>query len=219
MKMLAQYHDALFATVDPATKAITIETTGGISSNWSQPQTGMCVSEVYFDLAGMSMEDKTLFIEASAVQEGSFPAITGVAGDNYILIDIMSSIPVDWSNVGLPTSVIVLRGLGFPGQLLNFEHVLYQRYRRMTLDVDTAASFALTSNDAQSGSNSPTASDRVYCYRIVIPDLTATPATMLTFNVPPARYLLQVEAREEPTYQHLMRLKRSYDLQQEPDVD
>ena len=78
----------------------------------------------------------------------------------------------------------------------------------------------MVANDNQSGSNMPTASDRIYCYRLVIPDASQAPAaTIVSINVPPARYLLQVEAREEPTYQHLMRLKRSYDLQQQPDVD
>lgn len=217
MKMLAKYHDALFATVDPA-GVITIDRSA-VSSEWQQPQAGLLLSSNYFDLAGMSQEEKTLFIEASAVQEGAFPAIGGAAGDNYVLIDIMTSIPVDWTNVGLPTSFVSLRGLGFPGQLLNFEHVIYQRYRRLTLDIDTGARFALTSNDAQSGSNMPTASDRIYCYRIVIPDTSQSPGTIASLNVPPARYVLQVEAREEPTYQHMMRLKRSYDLQQQPDVD
>ena len=33
-------------------------------------------------------------------------------------------------------------------------------------------------------------------------------------DIPPARQLLEVDTKEEPEYQHLMRLKRSYDLQQ-----
>ena len=218
MKTLAKYHDALFAEIDP-TGVVTINYTA-VSSEWTQPLPGVLVSTQYFDLAGMSQEEKTMFIEASAVQEGGFPAIGGVAGDNYILIDVMTSIPVDWGKVGSPAGFISLRGLGFPGQLLNFEHVIYQRYRRLTLDVDTGARFALVSNDNQSGSNMPTASDRIYCYRLVLPDLSQAPGvTMARLNVPPARHLLQVDAKEEPTYQHLMRLKRSYDLQQEPDRD
>jgi hypothetical protein len=218
MKTLAKYHDALFATVNGA-GVITIDYSA-VSSEWEQPNPGFLVSSQYFDLAGMSQEEKTLFIEASAVQEGGFPAINGVAGDNYVLIDIMTSIPVDWVNFGLPSSFVALRGLGFPGQLLNFEHVIYQRYRRFTLDIDTSARFAMVTNDNQSGSNMPTASDRIYCYRLVIVDTSQAPAvTVTSINVPPARYLLNVQAKEEPTYQHLMRLKRSYDLQQTPDVD
>jgi len=217
MKTLAQYHDALFATIDPEGN-VTIDP-NLLSSGWSQPVPGMLVSQNYFDLAGMSQDDKTMFIEGMAVQEGAFPAIDGAAGDNYILVDIMTSIPIDVAKNQFVGNVTV-RGLGFPGAQLNFEHVLYQRYRRFGLDLDVGQRVAMMMNDAQSGSNSPTASDRIYCYRVVLPDLSQpAPATLASINVPPARYLIQAEAKEEPTYQHMMRLKRSYDLQQAPDRD
>jgi len=205
MKTLAKYHDALFANVDPA-GVVTINYTS-VSKEWQQPIPGILVSSQYFDLGGLSHDEKTLFIEASALQEGAFPAIAGAPGDNYVLVDIMTSIPVDWANVASPSAFVAVRGLGFPGQLLNFEHVIYQRYRRLALDIDTGGRFAMVTNDNQSGSNMPTASDRIYCYRLVLPDLSQAPGvTMTSLNVPPARYLLQVEAKEEPTYQHLMRL-------------
>lgn len=217
MKTLAQYHDALFAIVDPE-GIITIDRSF-VSSEWSQPVPGLLVSQNYFDLAGMSQDDKTMFIDAMAVQESAFPAISGGAGDNYTLVDIMTSIPIDVAKNQFVSNV-TLRGLGFPGAQLNFEHVLYQRYRRFGLDLDVNARVAMLMNDAQSGSNFPTASDRIYCYRVVIPDTSQpAPATLASINVPPARYLIQAEAKEEPTYQHMMRLKRSYDLQQVPDRD
>ena len=214
MKTLAQYHNALFATV--ADGAVTIDTSL-VSSGWSQPIPGILVSDVYFDLAGLSLEDKTIFIEASGVQHGAYPAIGGQAGDNYLLVDIMTSIPIDVTDPAFLNLGLV--GLGFPESKLNFEHVIYQRYRRYTLDLDAGARMAILASDDQSGSNKPTASDRIYCYRVVIPDLSQSPGTLVSFNVPPARYLLEVNAVEEPTYQHIMRLKRSYDLQQSFDRD
>ena len=66
------------------------------------------------------------------------------------------------------------------------------------------------------GSLEATASDRVYSYRVVTLGLNTT-ATQLTMA--PTRHLLKTEAREEKDYEYLMRLKRSYELQQEPDVD
>jgi len=36
---------------------------------------------------------------------------------------------------------------------------------------------------------------------------------------PSGRHVMQVDAIAEPEFQYLMRLKRSYDLQQTPDVD
>jgi len=64
----------------------------------------------------------------------------------------------------------------------------------------------------------PTASDRIYCYRIVALDVS-TLASAANINVQPARYLIQAVPKAEPEYEYLMRLKRSYDLQQSHDED
>ena len=40
-----------------------------------------------------------------------------------------------------------------------------------------------------------------------------------TVAVTGARYMLRATAKEEPEYEYLMRLKRSYELQNEPDRD
>ena len=217
MKTLTHYHDALFATIDNA-GIITIDTSL-VSSGWSQPIPGLLVSEGYVDLAGLSMEEKTIFIEGLAVQQSGLPAIDGTAGDNYTLIDIMSSIPIDTSSALM--GLLPLRGLGFPGTALNFEHVLYQRYRRYALDLDYSQRSAVTNLDEQSGSAAPTATDRIYCYRLVYPNLSQFPGvtTYDSLNVPAARYLLNVVPKSEEEYRYIMRLKTSYDLQQSHDED
>ena len=70
--------------------------------------------------------------------------------------------------------------------------------------------------DHQTGSLDATASDRIYCYRAVTFLQTQNPCLIA---IPSARYLLRAEAKEEPEYEYLMRLKRSYELQNEPDND
>jgi len=214
VKTLAKYHDALFATIAGGTATIDNSL---VSNGWTSPANGLFVSETYFDLAGLSMDEETIFFEGMAVQQAGIPAITGAAGDNYILYDIMSSIPVDTSNLLLLGNLSV-RGIGYPGSELNYEHVLYSRTRRYTLDLDTTARMAMLALDEQSGSMAPTASDRIYCYRIVLID-ASTLASAANINVQPARYLIQAIPKEEPEFQYLMRLKRSYDLQQSHDED
>ena len=71
-------------------------------------------------------------------------------------------------------------------------------------------------SDDQLGSMNPTASDRVYSYRIVSVSLSGTNKDV---TVLASRQILSAEAREEPEFEYLMRLKRSYELQNEPDVD
>jgi len=214
VKTLAKYHDALFVTIAGGTATIDRSLAG---NGWTSPTNGLFVSENYYDLAGLSMDDETIFFEGMAVQQTGIPAITGAAGDNYIQYDIMTSIPIDTSDVTM-LGLFTVRGLGFPGVELNYEHVLYQRTRRYTLDLDTTARMAMLALDEQSGSMAPTASDRIYCYRIVALDVS-TLASAANINVQPARYLIQAVPKAEPEYEYLMRLKRSYDLQQSHDED
>jgi len=71
-------------------------------------------------------------------------------------------------------------------------------------------------NSEQIGSMMPTASDRIYSYRIVVFAASATETVLTITN---ARHLLKAVAKEEPDHEYMMRLLRSYQLQQEPDVD
>ena len=86
---------------------------------------------------------------------------------------------------------------------------------RYGIELDFGGAFPVLSEEHQSGSLSPTASDRIYSYRLLIVGAVGDTSVVL----PPVRHLISAEAKEEPEYQHMMRLKRSYDLQNEPDVD
>ena len=221
MKTLAKYHSPLFVTTTPGSgQFVLADTTGfvGFNSGWSDLGVGgQFVSENYFDLAGMSMEDKTLFFDGIAVQEaGNTSFQNGAAGDSYVVYDIMTSIPVDFTDPGVQAGLIN-HGLGFPASRLDFEHVLYQRRRRYSLDLDFAAAFPNLIEEEQSGSLMPSASDRIYSYcYVAIYDLSGTVSGI---TVAGRRHLISASPRAEPEFEHIMRLKRSYDLQQSQDVD
>lgn len=213
MKTLAKHHGYFVAS-----KTAGIWTLDALTDGWTQGvgpgYEDTFTSATYFDLAGMAMDEKTLFLEAATVQQAGFTAIGSVAGDNVRVYDIMTSIPIDITDNNVQDDIFQ-RGLGFPGSTLNFEHVLYQRMERFSLDLDYANSFPVLAESHQSGSLSPTASDRIYSYRLITFTFAGDGAGIL----PPVRHLINVKPTEEQTYQYLMRLKRSYDLQQEPDVD
>ena len=213
MKTLAKYHGYLIAVklgpswdIDPVT------------DGWTQAEdpanVNVFFSETFFDLAGMSKEEKTLFIEAATTQQNGFTVVGNAAGDNVQVYDIMTSIPIDIRRKPVQDA-IVQRGLGFPGSFLDFEHVIYQRYRRYSCDLDFQGLFPVLAEEHQSGSLEATASDRIYSYRLINVILQADGSIIL----PPVRHLINVKPVEEPTYQHIMRLKRSYDLQQSYDED
>lgn len=209
MKSLAKTHSYVLFTYDAGTRTFNFAEGYG----WEQVQSGLndyAVSETYFDMTGMTLEEKTLFIEAVAIQEPSNFEITGPTGAKLWVYDIVTSVPFDVSNWNYRF------GVGFPqlGTALNFEHVLYGRWRLFANDVDFAGTTPVMVTSDTFGSGQPTNSDRLYSYRILVPF-----ATVASAIVPPARHLVLADAREEPEYTQLMRMMRSYELQQEPDRD
>jgi hypothetical protein len=186
------------------------------ANGWRQvgAPSGTFINTTYFDLAGLAIDDKTLFFSGATTQDVLNPIVTsGVAGDNIIVVDVMSSIPL----TDVEYSALLTHG-NFPisgTNNLTFDQTIYCRIRQYAVDVDTAAwgSMVLLA-DNQLGSLNPTASDRVYVARVVYFDGDST-----AINVTPVRYLLRADAKEEAEYQYLMRLKRSYELQHTFDRD
>lgn len=216
MKMLSKQHTVLDVTKTGPNWDFTVLAVQGANSGWEKPPgtTDLFVSQSYIDLSGLTVDDKTVFPTAINVQRSTFPAVGGpaVAGDAYQVLDVLTSIPVDLTDFATFSDWLYI-GPGMSGTSLNFEHVLYARRQRWTADLDTQSAFTLKADEAQFGSMSPTASDRIYSYRLVwiIETSGSTWDRLYTSNV---RHVMAVETAEEPTYQYIMRLKRSYDLQQ-----
>jgi len=182
--------------------------------NWTLLTPGVFAGQSVIDLAGLSMDSKTVYPQAANVQT-AYPASGSgqSAGDIIQQVDLMTSIPL-----ALDTTNIVdfLFGFGFPGSHQDYEHVIYARTTFFTFDLDYAQATPVVTHRSQYGSLEPTASDRIYCYRIV-----AMPTNPLVTNIqiPAGRFLILADTKEEPEFQYLMRLKRSYELQQSHDED
>jgi hypothetical protein len=186
-------------------------------AGWRQivPNDSQFVHETYFDLAGLSQGEKTIFFEGATVQDLQNPTGTGSsAGDLVLVADIMSALPLnDVQLQSFATFGNMQGNVAFP----TFDQTIYARNRVFTVDVDFAATgYYVLLSDNQLGSMSPTASDRIYVYRVVI---WGTNNTGTNLSIWPSRFLLQMKAREEPDFEYIMRLKRSYDLQQSYDED
>ena len=171
----------------------------------------------YIDLAGLAMDAETIFPQAITVQMTSQPFInTLAAGRQLAILDLITSIPLDLTSTYWTSGIWLTDGPGFALSESNFEHVLYARNNAYSTTVDLAATWPQLVSTHQFGSMAPTASDRVYCYRIVSFD---NDAEVTSITLPATRFLLVVDVKAEPEFEYLMRLKRSYDLQNEPDVD
>lgn len=216
MKTLIKYHSALYLeAIGTNIFDFSASAVAGYNDGWTKLDDSVFVSERILDCAGLAMEDETLFFDGITVQQGGIGnAITGQAGDSFVTYDIVSAVPI---NMATDFGKVLLFGAGFPaGGKSNFEHIPYARTARYTIDLDTNAAFAFKAETEQSGSMEATASDRLYVYRLVF---TYGSAACTGIGVAAARVLCAITAKEEPTYEYLMRLKRSYDLQQGRDED
>lgn len=184
------------------------------NSNWRAVTATAFIADTYFDLAGLAMDEKTLFFEGAALQEILPPSTTtGTAGDGIVMVDVMSTVPLTDTEAFL---YAIYGNITGDGSALTFDQTIYGRVRVFNMDIDNlAGGYFITLADNQTGSLEATASDRIYCYRMAA--LSAAVDTQIAIYG--ARYILRATAKEEPDYQYLMRLKRSYELQNEPDRD
>ena len=163
------------------------------------------------------MKEKTLFFEAAGTQTVNPPKATGgAAGDNCLIFDIMSSSPMTDTDLA---NFAAFGNFAQPNSILSWDETIFARSRLYGITINEAAiDYMVLLNEEQFGSMSPTASDRIYSYRLVIV-LGASDQSMGGLIVYPARHILRATAKEEPDHEYIMRLLRSYQLQQEPDVD
>ena len=139
MKTLTKEHGLLTAT--GTFTDFDLEVTGTYSS-WSQiggigSGSSVFVSKTYFDLAGMSMKEKTLFFEAAGTQTVLSPKAGNGAspGDNCLIYDIMSSSPLsdtDWA------SFTAFGNFAQPGAVLNWDETIFARSRLFGITVNEA---------------------------------------------------------------------------------
>ncbi len=219
MKTLVKYHPQCVATRNAATNAWTVAGDYTILPGISGAGYFIAYHENYFDLAGMSMEEKTLFFDGMGVQTGILPSWTGLSqpGDKVTITDIMTTVPL---SIDSSTALDLVYIPGFPGSRQDFEHVVYGCVTQYvtTQDVGLYGS-PVESNKQMFGSGMPTASDRVYSYRFV-EGATGDPGSPITGLITSqARHVLTASPKEETDHVYMMRLLRSYELQQSHDED
>jgi len=167
----------------------------------------------YFDLAGMSLDDKTLFFKAIQLQRGFTPEFTnGATADSLMEQVLLVTSPIAEADL--------LSAFVDPIGQLDFQEIVYceSRVYSKTLDEGALTFPMLVHNNIVSGARA-SATDRVYCYRIMSLSPATPGAGVDLATVTSVQMIIGAEAVEEPEFQYIMRLKRSYDLQNEPDRD
>ena len=171
----------------------------------------------YIDMAGLSQREKTMFIERLRVDLQTPPSATdAIAGDAIQVLILVTDKPAT------QTSFL---GPGFAYSDMNAENCALALTQTWMFTQDTASWSTSPTlwNQTTNGMMTSTASDRLYFSSYVIPLTkrigTGPNSTIDNIVIPGFRLVVDVDAKEEAEYQYLMRLRRSYELQQQPDVD
>ena len=222
MKVLAKEHPALVC-VNAGTPVTPNWEIQDYSPGWrvlNAGPSGVFVSDTFFDLAGMTQREKTLFFDAATVQTMGNPLIFEVGGnvpqpgDALNIIDLMTTKSLSDTEL---INFTIYGNFAQSNAVLTPEETVYARINQFVVDIDTQAWGSMVQvGTHQIGSLKPTASDRIYSYRLVV---SGAPFAGGRFDVYAARHLINVDVKEEEDYRYLMRLRRSYELAQNHDED
>lgn len=168
------------------------------------------------DIAGMTVEDMTFFPISGDVQRPatSMGVIDGFATE-FILVTV-SPLPTDEIGTYI-TDLNMWNHL--PGQFLNggsFQNIMWGKAWVWTRNTTLIQNFGVAVNTSLLGSGEPTNGDKLYVYRMV--RITA-PVNPGLAEFPACRLLLSGQLKKEDEYKQIMRMRRTYELQQSYDED
>lgn len=163
------------------------------------------------DLFGWSMSEYTFGTMRSQYQDPGVYASTAVSARTEVM-EIISDVPISLTNL---QTIKDNMGTTAPGLLQSnedFTTIIYGNYRLYVPNLSLAAfpGFLQLISSGSFGSKEPSASSELYCYRIV--KCVGTPGETLT--APACRVGLFGTFYHEADLEYLMRLKRSYELQE-----
>ncbi len=163
------------------------------------------------DLSGWTMNDFTFGTVQSQYQDPGVYSSTAVSAKTEV-IEIVTDVPISLVQLGIIKDNLGVSVPGMLGSAQDFTTILYGNYRLYVPNTSLGAfpGFLQLISSGSFGSKEPTASAELYCYRIVkcigAPgELVATPA---------CRVGLFGAFYQEGDIEYMMRLKRSYELQQ-----
>lgn len=169
---------------------------------------GIIYYETYFDLSGYELDDLTVVPTTLMLQDGM--RYNGLNTSNMSVFDIVSQEKLNPADFLLYT--LTGNYPGSPGSTEDWEQILMCNYRLMTLQTQyTDATLLLPATGGAFGSSSPTAAQKLWIYRILVPsgDGSGNPVQL---EIPATRFVMSASIVKEKELPYMMRLKRSYEL-------
>ena len=166
------------------------------------------------DLSGWSMEEFTFGTVQTQYQDPGVYSSTAASARTEV-VEIISDVPISLDNLLIINNNLGNTAPGMIGSKEDFTTIIYGNYRLYVPNLSLAAfpGFLQLISSGSFGSKEPTASSRLYCYRI----LKCEGAPDETLAAPACRVGLFGAMYQEKDLEYMMRLKRSYELQQSQD--
>lgn len=184
------------------------------ATNGWQVEENAVYYETYWDLSPYTLNDLTYFPITAVLQDG-MPHIFNVTNPtdmNMSIVDIVSQVPLQ---VGAVRADLLVNNL--PGQPLSdedFTQIIMCQFRFMLPTTQFSTSTLMTpATLGQFGSLEPSASEKLYIYRIIVP-ATANRVAGDAIGIPATRFIMNGAVAKESELEYMMRLKRSYELAQ-----
>jgi hypothetical protein len=170
--------------------------------------------ETTIDLSGWSMNEFTFGTVQERYQDPGVYSTTAASAKAEV-VEIISDVPISNVDLQLISTNLGSNVPGMMGSKQDFTTILYGNYRLYVPNASLTAfpGFLQLISTGAFGSKEPTASDRLYCYRII----KCVGAPGETLAAPACRVGLFGAMYQEADLMYMMRLKRSYELAQKVD--
>ena len=167
------------------------------------------------DLGGLELKKETFFPVGSTIQDPGIYGNTSETTPAMAVIDIITDKLIDPSQC-IDFAYIYANNGSMYGMLGNDNDattIVMGQYRFMTGNSNlTYPNMMRTEVSTSFSSGEPTAASKLYCYRIVQPFVDGDTTTL---SIPASRFYLTGVRDQEEDLIYMMRLKRSYELQQQ----
>jgi len=165
----------------------------------------------YIDLAGYTREERTWFSGTPWLQEGGNHSASGFTFFNRW--DFITNSPIQNTKPMFDGAFYSVPS--FIGSDEEPESVIWGMQRTLAPSLDTSQ--IITTDRNLFGMGAATATDRLYCYSRIPLNLGGPIGSSLI--IPPAAFIVPGTVKGEEDLVYMERLRRSFELQQTPDVD
>lgn len=171
------------------------------------------------DLSAFSVQDKTFFPTSLGAQAPGLHQCGPTAAEwnneaGIEVMDIITSVPI---SVGDLKDALVARVFpGMPDYPLDNQFIMMGKYSAYAADINLSfPGLVNLVKEANFGAGLPTAAEKLFCYRIVLPRSgAAAPVNGATLEVPGTRYQITGRAEMEDELEYIYRLRKSYEQKQ-----